>query len=591
MGAENKEPAMVRKFVFVTLSAITLCVMWLGVSGFIAAKNLKAAQLHLKSVANWQSLDDTNHLANELNLVRSDVHAAHKLVTGPIWWLSAQVPVLGNTPRAVRTLTESLDSILQRSTRLEDAIVLRDSSQELLSSPFLQNLTTGLADIQVPVAQASEKLFSLQLLGVPSSVQKPIETLRRTLTTATPYINSGAQLAQVAPVLFGLDKQQTWLIVFQNGAEARAAGGFPGGLGILNSKNGKLTLEKLESNDAIMAQPLTSLDGLVSPELVDLYGSDLTRLSDMSLSPDFPTNAKLFSAIYLQDTGQMTDGVIAMDEHALASIMKVTGPVTVGSRTLTSENIVDYVTKTVYQDYADPKKKDRALFSIVGQVFKNLNSVNAGQIKMLEALVPAVIDGRIRLWSSDPDTESVIKKSVLGASTDDLANPTHAVAFSNGGGNKIDAYVQAQVSYNGGQCVPYFPFRASIFRIVLKNDAPSSGLPGYVVPRLDLGQVVPKHPGSAKMLVYVHVPLGSEFQDAVIGDSQVSLVRSGIDNGRQVWRFDVELPASSTTDLVVSFKEPAMGTEYPPKLWQQAMAVPMTGSATKGPPCSLEGVN
>ena len=81
----------------------------------------------------------------------------------------------------------------------------------------------------------------------------------------------------------------------------------------------------------------------------------------------------------------------------------------------------------------------------------------------------------------------------------------------------------------------------------------------------------PKNPGATKLLVYVHVPGGSVFESATLANHSVLPVGEGIDLGREVWRFDVELPAQSTQKIELNFAEPAIGDEPRPTLWTQSM--------------------
>jgi hypothetical protein len=124
-------------------------------------------------------------------------------------------------------------------------------------------------------------------------------------------------------------------------------------------------------------------------------------------------------------------------------------------------------------------------------------------------------------------------------------------------------------------------------RITLNNSAPASGLPLYVTPRNDRGELFPEDPGSTKMLVYLHVPLGAEFQTATVDGVDIPLLLEGTENDRTVWRLDVEMPAESEQVLLVTFSEPAIGDEPSPILWTQPMALPMEVSVVAGPPCRL----
>lgn len=574
-------------WVRVLLLVLLFCVSWLGVTGFLAARELSAARLEISGIVGVDALDQPVILADTLGNSRVHANKANKLVSGPIWWLTSEIPALGNSPKAVRAVTASLEQILDSTTELEnDLRQIQVSSDEVINPQLATAIGASMSTLSEPVDDSLQRLEELSYFLVPNSISAPARQLTNQLETVQPYLIEGPSFAKAIPALLGIDKPREWLLVFENGAEARATGGFPGGWGRLTASSGKFTLGNLESNDAFANAPLTDVSTLVTQDALNLYGSDLTRLSDMNLSPDFPFNARLMWSIYKQNKGVAPDGLIALDQHALASIMRVTGPVSVDGYEVTSENAVAYITKVVYEKYPDPKQKDIVVLNLVKNVFAKL-SEGTGPIGLTKALLPAIRDGRIQAWISDPLEEEIFLSSSLGGSMADYKKPTHAAILINGGGNKVDAYVQSDVVYTVGQCRPYLPYRDSIMRITLNNSAPASGLPPYVTQRNDRGELFPEDPGSTKMLVYLHVPLGAEFQTATVDGVDIPLLLEGTENDRTVWRLDVEMPAESEQTLLVTFSEPAIGDEPNPVLWTQPMALPMNVSVVSGPPCGL----
>jgi hypothetical protein len=572
----------------ITLLVLVVCVSWLVTTGLLAARELSAARSEISTLVGVNALDRPVVLADTLGNSRMHSNKAHKLVTGPIWWLSSEIPMLGNSPKAVRAVTASLDQILGSTTELESELRnIQISGNEVINPQLATVIGKSMATLSDPVNDSLHRLDGLSYSLVPKAISAPALQLTNQLVIVQPYLIEGPSFAKAIPALLGIDKPREWLLVFENGAEARATGGFPGGLGLLTASNGKLSLANLESNDAVMAQPLTDVSSLVPQDAMDLYGSDLSRLSDMNLSPDFPFNAKLMWSNYKQNEGVAPDGLISMDEHALASLMRVTGPVSIDGYKITNENAVAYVTRVVYEKYPDYKKKDIALLKLVKGVFAKL-SEGSGPLELTKTLLPAIRDGRIKAWVADPQLEEIFTSSRLGGSMADFKKPTHAVVLINGAGNKIDAYVQSNVTYTVGQCTPYLPYRDSIMRVTLNNSAPTSGLPEYVSQRNDRGQLRPDDPGSTKMLAYLHVPLGAELQTATVDGVDVPLISEGMENNRTVWRLDVELPANSIKNLIVTFSEPAIGDEPSPILWTQPMSLPMVTSVIPGPPCGLE---
>jgi len=275
-----------------------------------------------------------------------------------------------------------------------------------------------------------------------------------------------------------------------------------------------------------------------------------------------------------------------MNEHSLANFMQVTGPVKIQGRVISSENAVEYVTRGVYQDYADPKQKDAIVFKIIEQTFAKFQNGSVGPARLLQAFIPAIHNKNLHAWAKDKLVQQKILKSPIGGSLANVNKPTAAVVLVNGAGNKLDAYVKAKITYEQGVCQADFPYRDSNMNIALNNTAPTSGLPEYVTTRFDLGTMKPKNPGETKMLVFIHIPVGSVFESAKVAGNSVLPVSQGTDLDRQVLRFDVELPAQSTQSLELKFAEPSLGDEPQPTLWTQSMPNAVKSKVIAGLGCN-----
>ena len=509
--------------------------------------------------------------AELLKSIRSDVTVAHQSTTGPVWWLSAHIPYLGRTPTAVRAVTSNLNSAFAATTGLEDSLRNSKPNSSLTDLKLILSLSSSLNELSSPIKHGAIEINALNLNGVPAIVANPVRQLGTGFANLAPVVQDAKMFSQIAPALLGIDRPRKWMLVFQNGAEARSIGGFPGGWGILTASAGRLKLSPLYKETGLMRQPLVNWREYVTPEQAELYGYDLSRFSDMNISPDFPTNARLMAALEEQNIGQQVDGVLSMNEHALANFMQVTGPVKIHGREISSKNAVEYVTRGVYQDYSNPKQKDAAVFSIIEKTFAKFQTGAIGPARLLQAFIPAIHSNNLHAWAKDKPVQQKILKSPIGGSLADVNNPTTAVVLINGAGNKLDAYVKAKINYEQGVCETDFPYRDSIMKVSLNNTAPTSGLPAYVTTRFDLGTMRPSNPGATKMLVYVHAPLGSVFESAKVAGKLVAPTSEGTDLDREVWRFDIELPAQATQNLVLKFAEPALGNEPRPTLWTQSM--------------------
>ena len=579
-----------RKQVWITVALVCLVSLislaYLAITAYEAKAHLLRAQSEVAHTNFSGGKVTPEEVSGLLGKVISEVDTAHNLTSGPVWWTVANVPFLGRSPRAVQTAISCLDDTLQSTDKLRFALSQNYSSESFKDLSYILGLSNSVQVLASPIKQSAKRLSDLNLSGVPSLLAQPVRKLGEGYAALVPITADSAMFSQIGPALLGLDRPRKWMLVFQNGAEARSIGGFPGGWGILSATKGHLQLSKLYKETALMKTPLANWKQIVTPEQANLYGSDLSRFSDMNLSPDYPTNARLMAAVEEQNFGVKVDGVLSMNEYALADFMKVTGSVKVQDRVIDSTNAASYVTRDVYQDFPNPKQKDQAVFSIIENTFAKFQNGNLGPIRILQAIIPAIHSENLQAWTNESSVQAKFSKLPIGGSLANENNPTAAVVLINGAGNKLDAYVKTNVSYQQGLCATDFPFRDSTITVRMNNTAPKSGLPAYVTTRFDLGEMKPTNPGSTKMLVYIHVPLGSVFESAKINGKSELPISEGSDLARQVWRFDAELPAGKTTAVQLQFAEPALGNEPKPTLWTQSMPKPVQAKVDVGLGCS-----
>jgi len=576
-------------FIFLGLLA---CIVWIVHTGSDARRELVQAKYRLEMVNVRRVSKEPARIALVIDEVNGHIQRANDLTQDPVWWMASHLPYIGRTPTAVRTTVTSLSEILNTIAQSDNALAsYQRQPGHVVDRALLKIAGSVLTEIKQPARVAAHHLQALNLEGVPSVIAGPVMEVRDQFVTAQPYVEQGNTFLKVAPVLLGLDSPKTWLLVMNNGAEARATGGIPGGWATLTAEDGHLELTHLETNSAISARTLDNWQSFVPQDVQALYGYDLAHLADMNLSPDYPTNARLMNALYEQHTGGNVDGVISIDEFTLAGLMAVTGSVQIGDRYLTAGTVADYVTKGVYADYPNPKLKDEAVMEITRRVFKHLSQTNVHEIDLARAFVPSIYRGRLHVWSTNSQEQLLLSTTLLSGSMSNPRNPTHMAVVINAAGNKIDAYVASTITYQQGQCRKDVPYRASTIAVSLHNDAPRHGLPAYVTPRNDRGYRDNSNPGSTMSAAFVHVPLGSEFATATVNDKAVDMVQMGTDHNRDVWEFHVELPAKATKTLKIKFIEPTGPRDHRPILGVQPMAIPMKTSVHLGPKCNFGTAN
>jgi len=573
-----------KRIVLLVGSCVLLFIAWLTVTGLQAKHHLAGAQASLQEVHASDVLNHPKDVHAKIKSAADEVAQAQKLLASPAWSVVAHIPIAGRSVKALRITTSHVDNVMRTTVSATEGLrtFVHDPNQ-LIDPELIKVALVTIGALNNPLHQTVKALDTLDLRMVPSSVTEPIGKLKADLTQALPLIEQGQSLVAVAPLLLGLDKPHTWLMVMGNGAEARSTGGFPGGLSVLRINQGILQLLHQESNNGIFAMRLKNWQSYVPSEVASFYGDDLSRFPDVNLSPDFPTNGKLMSAMYEQYSGQKVSGVLFCDEHTLAGLMQLTGPIEFRGRTFTSDNIRAYIGKGVYADYAENNLKDQALIGLSKKIFYTLATMRPDLLTTAKTFLALIAQGRLHAWSSDPAEQRKLVNSPAGGSMKGPHSPKHAVVFANGAGNKIDAYIHTSVKYVQGRCEAEFPYRTSTIDISLRNTAPKSGLPRYVEGRLDISPSTPGK-GSTNMLTYVHVPLNSSLLTATYDGKPANLHSTGTENERSVWRFDNVIAAHSEKSLHLKFIEYADPSDRP-ELLPQPMANDTKVIIKHGPTC------
>ncbi len=156
-------------------------------------------------------------------------------------------------------------------------------------------------------------------------LKEKIENTKNEILSLSKLFVDAQPLLKNLPEIFGVNREKTYLILFQNDKELRATGGFLTSYAIFKIKDAKITIEKSED--------IYELDNSIAnhpsaPKEIINYHLGVNRfyIRDSNLSPDFPTSIKLFNSLYNQSTKKVDyDGVIAIDTKILVDLLEIFG--------------------------------------------------------------------------------------------------------------------------------------------------------------------------------------------------------------------------------------------------------------------------
>jgi len=536
---DRSRPKIVRWVVLALVAVLVLAAAWLAVRALTVKSELDAAA---RIVAEVQ---DGADLGSSVTALSGHAASAAAAAGDPVWRAAEIIPAAGDNLRAVRLAAQSLDALVNGV----GVPLLAEASDEGLLERLLRVAVTDGVRV-AELARELEEVRGSSFLIDP--VANGVERIAEVTSVAAPAL-------EMVPALLGADEAKTYLMVFQNNAEALALGGSPAAQTLIHAEAGKISMGA--QADSGRYRNGTAVDVPVDESALSLFGPYLTgHMNTSMMRPDFPTAAQLLKAWWQRDIGDdRIDGVVSVDPIALSRILVATGPVGLPTGDeLTSENAVDLLLSEVYarwDSYKYPELVDGFFAAAAAAVFDRVAAGDFDVKDMLWALNESVAAGDVLVWSDDER----IAKAVQGARAsgalpaDNTAATTVGVYYNNTSASKIDYYTRSQVRAvsvctDGARETTV----GSTLRLDITQDA-ADKLPRYVKSR---------HYGSAGFStnVYLYGPVGAEIESVAVDGREVTVVDEDADDlGRPVAAFAVFLAPGEEASVTAVFSSAAEG--------------------------------
>lgn len=286
--------------------------------------------------------------ANDIDLLKkkySDIEAKYadfKKESQSVYWLSF-VPQVNDYKNALTAGDYLLDAGKLSIDAVEpyaDIIGLKKGTESFVNKSGEDRLQTAVLTldkvlpkvdaISTDIEKAEKLIATIDPNRYPETINgKPVRSklveYKNEFDGIASLFVQAKPLVKQLPLILGANKEQTYLILFQNDKEQRATGGFLTAYALFRIKDGKMKIEK--SEDIYTLDASISKHG-AAPEKIRTYARGITQfyIRDSNLSPDFPTSVKTFDEIY-QNSGSKVkyDGVIAIDTKVLVDLLTVYG--------------------------------------------------------------------------------------------------------------------------------------------------------------------------------------------------------------------------------------------------------------------------
>jgi hypothetical protein len=407
----------------------------------------------------------------------------------PLTRLASWMPLVGRTPDAVRAAAEAGAMVARAGGEVTESVeglpgglgALAPREGRIPLDP-LRSIASPLAAARHLAVQAVAILEDAPRSLVPGVVTEPLETFTVEAGEARRALTAAAATARVLPPFLGAEGPKRYFLGAQNPAELRGTGGLIGAFAILTATDGRIEVgpfrdvQRLPDVDMSMLQP-------PGPDYESLYGNNYQDMSNINMTPDFPTAASAIERLYEAATGERVDGTILADPHALAFLLSAAGPaeVPVTGTTIDAGSVIDFVANEAYAVLPDDAARKRILGEVAAGVLAHFLSGTAADdpAGAGRAVIEAAAGGHLLLHSTDSGTQGGLKAAGVAGALADPAGDYLAVAANNAGGNKIDFYARRTLRYD----VELLDDGSARGRlgVTITNDAPSSGQPPYVI--------------------------------------------------------------------------------------------------------------
>jgi hypothetical protein len=489
---------------------------------------------------------------------------------GPLLRAVSWIPVAGRTADAVSAIAGA------GATTAEAARVLATALAEVPGGPASLAPAGGgfPLDLIPPLAEAANEADALmqdalsQLREAPDSLLiDPVASARRTAETQVNELNdkihSASLLLGELPAFLGADGPRQYFFGAQNPAELRGTGGLIGAYSILTIDDGRFHFTHFT--------PVYSLS-VPRPEDMAPPNADYARNYDrfrgggrfwsaINVMPDFPSVSREILGAYEEATGERLDGVIVADPFALAALLESTGPIQLPGYDveIEADNVVAFTTNEAYSLFTDPTIRKRILGDVAKAAFGRFVAQSSADLGDLQLLLRAATDRHILAYSEDP----LMQEGLLGTPVAGSLVPSGAddgllsVVVNSAAGSKVDFYQerdirQSVVLGDDGSA-------ASTLDLVLRNHAPTSGEPRYVIGPFHPGHVGPilnrLAAGDSVALVNVYCGADCVPKDARIDGAPIA-ARSPKDLGIRYVQAYYAIPSGQERSLQVSWDDP-----------------------------------
>ena len=437
---------------------------FIGLRGYIAWQAYRSARAEIAALQALAHRDpstireaDLSAAIGELDGLHANLGTLNDTVSVPV--VNRVVPVVPWVgPRYVAArrallMASVLVAAGQTGARLGEQVFAAFSATGVMSHAaptgptWLDVLNAHTADIRSMVSaydQARAVRATIDDRLLPASLGRQFGTFDR--LTARVNVDRLANLDLPAIIgALGENGPQRYMFLFQNWAELRPAGGFPGTVALVTVDRGQIRdYQFFDIHD--LTDDYNRLRPAKLPQpwpIAQYFPQDGFLIQDATWYADFPKSGQQFMAMYTATDWPSIDGVVAVEPSLVSDILRVTGPMTVDidgeQRLITADNVYDEIERPrklrVEGIITGPENNlhKEALGTIGKALIDRLKAAPRSELMQAGRSVIAAADRRdVQIYSGDPRVEAVLdQQRWSGRLVPDPGVPTLTITYGN----------------------------------------------------------------------------------------------------------------------------------------------------------------
>ncbi len=319
---------------------------------------------------------------------------------------------------------------------------------------------------------ALESAKSLQIIlhdikpnDLPTEYRERFITLTDQADMAVVALDSLLSSAQEIKAFLGVSQDKRYLLVFQNNAEMRGAGGFFGSYALVDIRDGQI--RKIEVPAGGSYDTEAGMRTFVQAPKPLWLVNPRWYFWDANWWPDWPTTAKSLMWFYEKSDGPTVDGVISFTPDVLEDLLRITGPVDMQAEyglTVSAENFWELIQTTVEKDNLkekfpvevalipdSPKNQPKKIIGdLMAEIMERLPEVLTMENlpSLLGALEKNLNSKNIMLYFTDPILQSKAQRYGIDGGIRESKSDYLLIAHTNIAGQKSDRRMSDKIEHS-----------------------------------------------------------------------------------------------------------------------------------------------